>query len=963
MRSTCLLVFFFFVSVGAVSQNIADKEKLVEKFYFKGLELTNTKKDSSFFYYRLALQHAEELQHHSDAIEILFGLILTARKHGDIEHHQIFLQEIDSILTNEDVRIALDDYQYYENRFIYEKATYFYDLLEYDQAKRDFQKLYTLLSKKELVKLDEYEYNLLIHTTNYLALIYSHNSKYDLAETYFNRSLNFIQSNPVDESETYRLATLQLLAQLHRFTQNYKKSNTILNEVLGAYKVRYAKNKGYKNNVNAAYGKLVEIAIDQGNLQKALSNLQEAQEYLLDNDPFYKDYLILYGDIYSGLKNDEKSLESYQEALRLFQEYRQNQPHQDIAEVQGKIAELYLKQKNYQEGLKTVKIAFNAEGSNIKITDYKHNPNPTQVFSKTQLLHLLDVKLQLLQGTYEKASDASVLEAMLKTSNNILETFDLLKTEFDSKLDKQFLAEKAYPIFHRMMGVAFMAYKSDHSPEVLELALNIAEKNKDFVLLEALRNAQAVQYGDVPQKVMDKEAQLRAEITHFEKEIFDTTGGTTEFSDQLFILKQKYYGLLDTLKQKYPKYHDLKYGSQTMDLATIRNTVIGDGNTLLSYTMTDNYLYIIVLDNKDENFIKLPFSEADREDIRKFYRLLSKPDLNGAEEEVIILGENLFDKLLKEPLKYFKGQNLTIIPDGELYYLPFDILHENGSYLLKTKSIGYGNSVASLIALNKKRSISKNKVLAFAPNFTDAVVSSTDRQFGKLLYNDDEVANISSFYDTETVLDEKATLASFKMKNSHFNMLHLATHASANDEYPDYSYLAFSQGKDSSEGNILYIKDLYNITLNADMVTLSACQTGIGKLQKGQGMLSLSKGFYYAGAKSLVNTLWKINDKSSVKLMKYFYEGLSNGQGKSEALRKAKLKYLASTDDNLLKHPYYWSAFVVSGDVSPISPNHFWEYTVMGVLILGIVLLYIVGRRNFFRSNRSTFNIKINMKR
>ncbi len=129
------------------------------------------------------------------------------------------------------------------------------------------------------------------------------------------------------------------------------------------------------------------------------------------------------------------------------------------------------------------------------------------------------------------------------------------------------------------------------------------------------------------------------------------------------------------------------------------------------------------------------------------------------------------------------------------------------------------------------------------------------------------------------------------------------------------------------------------MNLNADMVTLSACQTGIGKLKKGQGMLSLSKGFYYAGAKSLVNTLWKINDKSTVKLMEYFYEGLSKGYSKSEALRKAKLKYLETTDDELLKHPYYWAAFVVSGDVSPISNNN----TLWWVFGIGVVTLLLIG--------------------
>lgn len=104
-------------------------------------------------------------------------------------------------------------------------------------------------------------------------------------------------------------------------------------------------------------------------------------------------------------------------------------------------------------------------------------------------------------------------------------------------------------------------------------------------------------------------------------------------------------------------------------------------------------------------------------------------------------------------------------------------------------------------------------------------------------------------------------------------------------------------------------------------------------------MLSLSKGFYYAGAKSIVNTLWKINDKSTVRLMEFFYENMSKGQSKRAALRNAKLKYLKTTDDDLLKHPYYWAAFVVSGNVDPITdPISKWWWVLLAVSTISLVM-------------------------
>ena len=104
--------------------------------------------------------------------------------------------------------------------------------------------------------------------------------------------------------------------------------------------------------------------------------------------------------------------------------------------------------------------------------------------------------------------------------------------------------------------------------------------------------------------------------------------------------------------------------------------------------------------------------------------------------------------------------------------------------------------------------------------------------------------------------------------------------------------------------------------------------------------MSLSKGFYYAGAKSLVSSLWKVNDKSTVKLMEYFYQNLSEGKSKPEALRMAKLKYLESTDDELLKHPYYWAAFTVSGNADPISDpiSPWWWLAIPGLAIFAYYL-------------------------
>ncbi|MFS4417296.1 CHAT domain-containing protein [Maribacter sp. 2307ULW6-5] len=916
-------------------------------FFEKGYHHVYVQKDSAYHNLEKALQIALEIGDYDSSLGILDHMIITADYHHDLPKFRGTLQRVDTLLTDEEITPKIQGVKDWSTNYLTWLASYHFETKEFSKAKDLYRKARTYFDELTTESLSAVQAQRLYAIYSSLGTTYLNLGNFELAELNFSRCIELVKTHEFlkQNSEHYIVSTNQSKAQLYTRMGKHAEANRFYITNLNWTKTYYEQDKKFKNNVLNAYQKITQSYIAQDSLKKALYFLEESNPYHLPNDPFYKDALLFYGAIYVGLNENEKALDILEEALAVFTKFRESDAHQDIAEVHGKIAELHLKQKQHQQGLIAIEKGLRAAGNDIQWTTLQQNPDPENVFSKTQLLYLLDVKSQLLQGRYDATKEARYQAALLQTSRDMLATFDLLKSEFDSKLDKQFLAEKAYPIFHRLMETAHKAYEKDASSENLELALNIAEKNKDFLLLEALRNAQATEYGNVPKTVLEKEAQLRAQITQVEKQLFDANATESQFSGMLFNLKQEYYAFLDTLRTKYPKYHQLKYQNRSLDLATLRTRVLDDKGTLISYTMTEDELYAITLDRSREKFLKLPFGEADRENIRKFYRLLSSPSIKDPGNEISDMGHALFKGILQKPLEGFRSENLTIVPDGELHYLPFDLLRENGSYLLETANIGYGNSVTSLLELKEKKRANDNKLLAFAPSFSGAVATNPDRQFGKLLYNDDEVAKISLFYDTETLTDQKATLDNFKAKTAGFNIVHLATHASANDEHPDYSYLAFTETKDSEEGNILYIKDLYNTILNADMVTLSACQTGIGKLQKGQGMLSLSKGFYYAGAKSIVNTLWKINDKSTVMLMDHFYEGLSKGKSKKEALREAKLKYLETTDDEFLKHPYYWAAFVVSGDTAPISENGNWWYLGLGGVLMATLLLVIVNKK------------------
>jgi len=144
-----------------------------------------------------------------------------------------------------------------------------------------------------------------------------------------------------------------------------------------------------------------------------------------------------------------------------------------------------------------------------------------------------------------------------------------------------------------------------------------------------------------------------------------------------------------------------------------------------------------------------------------------------------------------------------------------------------------------------------------------------------------------------------------------YRLLHLATHGQANDELGDYSFLAFGGDRDSVQNEFLYVRDLYDLSLLADLVVLSACETGTGEWQRGEGIISLARAFAYAGARSIVTTLWSVNDRRSKELMIAFYGGLGKGMTREEALWRAKYEMLES---DASAHPFFWAGYILIGE-------------------------------------------------
>jgi CHAT domain-containing protein len=201
-----------------------------------------------------------------------------------------------------------------------------------------------------------------------------------------------------------------------------------------------------------------------------------------------------------------------------------------------------------------------------------------------------------------------------------------------------------------------------------------------------------------------------------------------------------------------------------------------------------------------------------------------------------------------------------------------------------------------------------------------------------------EVNKISKTVNTKVFNGSEASEANFRTIIKDFNILHLAMHAFINDSVPSFSWLAFDQDTSTnleSDGR-LNIIDIYNLNINASLTVLSACNTGGGQLKKGEGIMSLARGFFYAGCPSVIMSLWEVEDQSGSQIMSSFYKYLKKGKTKDEALRLAKLEYLDRSNSRRA-HPHYWLGYISLGNNSALYKSYdFYFFIFLIVLVVGI---------------------------
>jgi len=243
--------------------------------------------------------------------------------------------------------------------------------------------------------------------------------------------------------------------------------------------------------------------------------------------------------------------------------------------------------------------------------------------------------------------------------------------------------------------------------------------------------------------------------------------------------------------------------------------------------------------------------------------------------------------------------------------------------------------MSSLSKMKMQKAINQ-KGLILAPSFeqenvADKTIASIRSGLGELKHNQEEAVQIKNILSGHLLSRQTANKNSFIEHCHQYGIIHIASHGKTNDDKPYKSFIAFG----NQENERLYLSQLSALSLNTEMIVLSACEMGVGKLSQGEGLQSMSSGFVAAGAKSILASLWSVNDASTSIIMQDFYTLLALGKKKNEAISQAKKNYLSEAD-NFHAHPFFWSGFIVTGDEVGLEFNSFpyWLLIIGGLVVL-----------------------------
>lgn len=673
----------------------------------------------------------------------------------------------------------------------------------------------------------------------------------------------------------------------------------------------------YNVNRDEILHNIGNIYLEQGKDSLAVSYLLKVS---YDNQNKFNDL----GVAYIRLNEPDSAFDFYKKAAELNFRLNGNRKNLQYAITCKNLGDYFKSKKlldssinRYQQSIIQLVYDFNENDPRLSPAEFNGQ------FSVIELFEAISSKARAFTLRYEENKNKNDLLSSIVTYNSLYSLVDYVIRTYTSEEAKMLITNRKHLSHTEPIDNSLRLFNITGDSVYLRHAFRFDEKNKATILALQLQESGSKIDAKLPPELLEHEKNLKNEIARLEIRL-QNADDSLQHEKSNATLRDRQIQLSELQKKfdDYPAYRDLKFIDNTTGINDLQ-AIIPREYAVLSYHVGDTNLLAFFIDKHHYTYSTTKIDSSFGWQIRELYQQIQLTDQNtGA--RIRELSTRLYLLLIAPFQDQLNGKKkLMIIPDDELSFLPFEILRPaGGDMLVKNFAISYNYSCSLL----KKPDRNKNgytSVLAMAPFVKELPASESE---------------ISSIKGGITGAD--ATKDVFLRKAPGVSLIHLATHATANDSVPSRSYIDFYASR-------LYTPEIAQLQLSSvKLVILSACETAKGQLVKGEGLMSLTRSFSYAGCQNIIASLWKADDVSTADISKALHGFLEDGTDPSEALHKSVLGYLDSDRPLRLKLPAYWAHLRLIGTFENDSHRNSFVIWIMiaAAIILGSIVISSMRR-------------------
>jgi len=732
------------------------------------------------------------------------------------------------------------------------------------------------------------------------------------------------------------------------------------------------------------------VLLKSGRHQQALMAtrraIRQTQEVYGKEEEYTASLKKLEGEIYLDGKQPHKALAVFQNLLPY---YRQAPNKRELGKLYMLVAAAQQAIQQHDKALKTYQTALRTFLPVFKKKATTANPSQELWSREVWLMEIFSGKGACFFAKYQKTKKDKWLYLAEENFQLAIQFIEGIKLGYDEVESKLILGDYTHPFYEDVIKTKLTLFEITQKQSYQEAAFQTAQKANAFVLRELLNEQQALVVAGVAEDTIDQLKIYQQEISKLYRQLEGKKEpALATLQQRLFDLKQKQLTLKKTIAEDHPVFTQLR---EDLEVATSRQLqeTMDASSVLIKYFIGKEKLYQFSINSQDFHIDITTLPENFDQLILQYRRAISNLDfindsLQVAEQQYLAAAHQLYQLLLEKPLHHYsdKGtiQSLRIVCDGILNTIPFSALLSQAStswtdpthLVISQYAISYAYFCKMLLPAEESARES-DEFVSFGLEFDEYTLQHLQKlskdsiknknllenmrsgSLSNLPFSDDEARELAALMGGRAWTNEQATKANFLKHIPGANIIHTATHSILDQDNPAQSSLIFTKTKDSID-NLLRLQEIYNLQLEAELIVLSACNTGYGRSEKGEGVNSLARAFNFSGIPSVVATHWNISDEASKKMMELYYGFLQQGQPKDIALQQAQLEYLRNdkVSSPAFRLPVYWAAWMSVGDNRQLEAGKSFPFPSMGLLALLSLLLLTIGywfTKNNFSKN------------